>query len=291
MNTSSKVFLPISYQELFSTWKNVPNAIIYAGGTELFRNRRIKLPFFPTEIISLERMEDLHKISRTERYLEVGAMVKLNQIINLGKVVPEALVQCLEGIASPQLRNIATIGGNICNPQRRLDSSVPLIALDAQIELRSISSSRWLSASQFASLPGPPALAKGEILSRIRIPLEAWTFSRYIKFRSPGSIEPGGGLLFLIRNQKNILSAIRVVYSGKLVLREKNSETMLTGKKLPLDIKETRSFIEHWKSYLSVFEGNEDSIFTGLEGKSNSDLSKTQILNFIESALMTITDL
>ena len=290
MNSSTKVFLPSTYQELFAIWKNSPAAIIYAGGTELIRNRRIKLPSFPSEIISLDRMDELHKISRTERYLEVGAMVKLNQIINLGKMVPEALVLCLQGIASPQLRNIASIGGNICNPDRRLDSSVPLIALDAHIELRSGSSSRWVSASQFASLPGPPSLAPGEILSRIRIPLDPWTFTWYKKFQSPGSIEPGGGLLFLIRTQKNILSTIRVVYSGKLVLREKNSETMLAGKKLPLDIKEMRSFIEHWKTYLSVFEGNEESIFPAGDGKFNSELSKAQIINFIESSLIKITD-
>ena len=290
MSNDSQIFFPSSFQELFSIWRNSPRALLYAGGTELIRNQGRRLLLFPQEIISLNRMEELHKISRTERYLEIGAMVKLNQIINLGKIVPEGLSRCLQGIADPQLRNIATIGGNICNPHRRLDASVPLIALDAHLELRTASSSRWISASQFASLPGPPAIGNQEILSRIRIPLDPWTFTWYKKFRSPGCIEPGGGILFIIRNQKNILSNIRVVYSGKVVLRERNSETMLVGKKLPLEMKEARTFIENWKTYLSVFEGNEESIFPDGDGNSKPELLKAQIINFIESTLLRISD-
>ena len=290
MRADYRFFSPAGFQELFSFWKSSPDAILYAGGTELTRRQGNRILRFSQDIISLSRMEELHRISRTERYLEVGSMVKLNQIINLGKIVPEGLSSCLLHIADPQVRNLATIGGNICNPQRRLDISVPLIALDALLEIRSFSGSRWITASQFASLPGPPALAKNEIVSRIRIPLEPWTFTCYEKFSSCSGLEPGGGILLIIKNQKNILSNIRVVYSGKTVLRERNSETMLTGKKLPLDIKDTRSFVESWKSYLSVFENNEDSIFPESGGKSSAKLHKSQILNFIESTLLRISD-
>ena len=290
MYTNNQVYSPQSFQELFSIWKKNPEILLYAGGTELLRSRKICLPFFPREIISLDKIEELRRISRTERYLEIGAMAKLNQIIALGKIVPEGLVRCLERIASPQLRNTATIGGNICNPDRRLDTSVPLIALDAHLELRSSQASRWISASQFASLPGPPAFTGQEILTRLRIPLEPWTFSSYSKFGSTGINEPGGGILFILRNQKNILSGIRVVYSGKIVLREKNSESMLTGKKLPLDIRDTRAFIENWKTYLSVFDGNEESIFPDGDGKQKPELLKSQILNFIETTLFKISD-
>ena len=286
----SQVFYPSSFQELFSAWGRFPDAVLYAGGTEYVRNQSRRIPILPQNIISLHKLEELCKISRTERYIEIGAMARLSQIIQHGKVVPEALTKCLECIAGPQLRNLATIGGNICNSSRRLDGAAPLIALDAQYELRTAQSTRWVSASRFSSLPGPPALASQEILTRIRIPLEPWNFTCYRKFYTVGSNEPGAGILFIMRNQKNILTNIRVVYSGKAILREKTSETMLAGKRLPLDRKDAAAFVDSWRTYLSVLEGAESYIFLGYNGSLHPELAKIQILNFVETTITRISE-
>ena len=152
----SQVFFPAGYQELFSYWNQNPDAVLFAGGTEHIRNQNRRILVLPQKIISLDQIDDLRRIGRTERYLEIGAMVNLDEIINVGKIVPEALSQCLICIAGPQLRNQATIGGNLCNPSRRLDASAPMIALDAHFELRNAQSTRWISASRFFSMPGMP---------------------------------------------------------------------------------------------------------------------------------------
>jgi hypothetical protein len=86
------------------------------------------------------------------------------------------------------------------------------------------------------------------------------------------------------------LTNIRVVYSGLTVLHEKNSETMLAGKRLPLDKKVAAAFLGEWETYLSVFDGNEIAVFPGKEKAFNPGLEKAQILNFIESNLDLITD-
>ena len=285
-----RVFIPSNFSELFTAWNHNPDMKLFAGGTEYIRNQANRILSLPPNIISLDKIEELRKISRTERYLVIGAMVKLNQIIELGRIVPEALCLCLEKIGSPQIRNIATIGGNICNPSRRLDASAPMIALDAQYELRSAKTSRWVQASRFSSLPGPPALAERELLTRIRIPLEPWSFTSYRKFHTPGSTESGGGILFIVKNQKNILTDIRVVYSGKTILREKNCETKLAGKQLPLSKKNAGEFVEGWRNYLSAFKGgNEKSIFGG-DKESSPEMLKAQIINFIENALLSISE-
>ena len=285
----NQTFFPASFQELFGIWNRFPDAKIFAGGIEHLRNQNGRVPVLPEHIISLQRLEEMGRISRTEKYLEIGAMVKLNQILQLGRIVPEVLIKCLESIAGPQVRNMASIGGNLCNFSRKLDCSAPMIALDAQYELRTAKSSRWISASRFSSLPGPPELARNEILARIRIPLNPWTFTRYFKFRNTGNNEPGGNILFIMQNQKNILTHIRVVYCGQMVLRERNSEIMLEGKHLPLDRKNIAAFIDKWKTYLSVFEGNENSIFAGTDENSYPELEKAQILNFIENTLMSVS--
>ena len=154
----SQVFFPSGFQELFSTWNRLNNSVLYAGGTELIRYQGSRAFSFPPNVIFLDKIKELSKISRTERYLEIGAMVKLNQIIHLGKIVPEALTLCLECIGGPQLRNQATIGGNICNPSGRLDASGPMIALDAQYELRTAQSARWISASTVRAFMVSPGL-------------------------------------------------------------------------------------------------------------------------------------
>jgi len=286
----SKVFSPTGLQELFSSWNSNPDAVLCAGGTEHIRNQKSRIPPLPRSIISLDKMEELRKISRTERYLEIGSMVKLSKIINMGKIVPEVLIHCLENIADPQLRSQATIGGNICNPYIRMDTSAPMIALDAQYELRSAQSARWVSASRFSSQPGPLSLGNQECLTRIRVPLEPWTFTWYRKFNFSLSSRPGGCILLILRNQKDILTDIRVLYSSQAIFREKNAESMLMGKHLPLDHRDASAFVDAWKNYLSSMPEGENIEFPGEYGKLSPGLIKAQILRFIESTLLHISD-
>jgi CO/xanthine dehydrogenase FAD-binding subunit len=273
----NQVFSPSTFAELFNAWNRFPDAAPFAGGTEIIRGQGAQILTLPRNILSLEKLEDLHRITRTERYLEIGAMVRLNDIIRLGKVVPEALTRCLEGIAGPQLRNLATIGGNLCTGDRRLDASAPMIALDAIYELRNSQAPRWISASRFSSLPGPLAIEPQELLTRIRIPLEQWNYTVYHKFGNRDSHRTGGAMIFIIKNQKNVLGDIRIVYAGDGILRDKNSETLLIGKHLPLNRRDALDFVEHWEAYLSALD-------------SPNALNRAKILNFIESLILNLSD-
>jgi CO/xanthine dehydrogenase FAD-binding subunit len=138
--------------------------------------------------------------------------------------------------------------------------------------------------------PGPLKLAPQELLTRIRVPLEPWTFNWYRKINKTGGNKPGGGILLILRNQKDILTDIRVVYSGNAILREKNSESMLAGKHLPLDHKDAQAFVDSWKDYLYSLEEDEKSLFQGEEGNFSPELIKAQIIHFIESTLVHISD-
>jgi CO/xanthine dehydrogenase FAD-binding subunit len=273
----NQVFFPETFGELFSAWAKFPDAVPFAGGTEIMRNQGPRIPLLPRNILCLDRLEDLRRITRTERYLEIGAMVPLNEIIYLGKVVPEALTRCLEGIAGPQLRNLATIGGNLCYKKRRLDASGPMIALDALFELRSAASARWISAVRFASLAGPVALNAQELLTRIRVPLAQWDYSVYKKFKPQETGGYDGGAVFIFRYEKNVLSDLRLVFSGETILRDKSTESLLVGKNLPLNKKDAAAFVAHFKTYL-----------VGLENPT--PLLRAGLLNFIESSLAALTD-
>jgi CO/xanthine dehydrogenase FAD-binding subunit len=273
----NQVFFPENFQELFSAWTRYPQAVPYAGGTGLIRRQGRQVLELPPIILSLEKLLDLQRVTRTERYLEIGAMVRLGEILRLGKIVPEALTLCVEGIGNPQLRNIATMGGNICYPARKLDLSAVMIALDAHYELRNSQNSRWISATRFSSPPGPPAINGQELLTRIRIPLDQWNYSVYRKFKDPASGESAGVMVFIMKNQKSVLTDMRIVYAAETILRDKNSETSLVGKQLPLNRRDAQNFTEQWRTFLSAQE-------------NPAPITREELLNFIESNILFIAD-
>ncbi|MCL2558090.1 MAG: FAD binding domain-containing protein [Treponema sp.] len=246
------VFRPESYAELFSQWEKSPDAEILAGGTEIMRRLggRRAAPL-PRSLIVLDGIEEMRRISRSESYLEIGAAATLSRIIELGKHAPGALLRCLRGIACPQLRGMASLGGNVFSG---LDASAALVALDAQYELRRAQSARWIAAARFAPAPG-------ELICRIRVPLDAWDFSEFRKF--PGRSDSGGIAVFLAKAQKNTLTDVRVICKDALeTMRDKDAQDMLIGKRLPLARKTASAFAAHWKERLRSAEGADD-VLTG----------------------------
>ena len=271
----NQFFFPASYMDLFTSWNLYPSAVLFAGGTGLLRDQGRQVFELPQIILSLDRLDELQKISRTERFLEIGAMVKLNKIIEVGKIVPLAFRRALECIAGPQLRNMATIGGNICYHGRRLDSAAVLSALDAQFELRTAHSSRWISALRFFSMPSPNMLAPKELLTRIRVPLDIWDYTAYKKFE--GHASRSRVVLFLAKTQKDVLSDIKIVYKTDVIWRDRDSESMLIGKRLPLTRKIAYDFIAHWEDFLSGVHNMEE-------------LSRQELINFIESNVFNLSE-
>ena len=264
----SQVFYPVSFHELFSAWNRFPEAVPYAGGTDQNWRQGKNIFKLPAVILCLDKLQELHRITRTEHYLEIGSMVRLNKIIWLGKVVPDVLRICLENIGGVQLRNIATIGGNICGISRLLDVPAALTALDAQYELRNAHSTRWLSASRFHSKEEKSVLESQELLTRIRLPLHQWDYSIYKKFL-PDDFLKSEALVFLANAQKSVLSDIRVVYKAASIIRNKNGEDILNGKFLPLNRKTADDFIANWREFLNdrrdVSEFSKNALLAGIE--------------------------
>jgi CO/xanthine dehydrogenase FAD-binding subunit len=278
----NRVYFPSNYAEIFTVWERHPSAVLYAGGTGLVREQGRQTIALPPVLFSLDKFEELHKISRTERFLEIGAMVKLSRILDLGKIVPAVLLHCLRGIAGPPLRNIATIGGNICFPHRRLDSAAALCALDAQFELRTAQSVRWISAARFFAMPSQGSLnpkyalnkVSHEILTRIRVPFDIWDYSAYQKF--DGEKSQSRVAVFLAKTQKNILRDISIIYKTDIIWRDRNSESILIGKALPLSRRITADFIAHWGSVLKREDIDEPS--------------KAEMINFIRTNVYNLSE-
>jgi len=272
----NQVVIPSSFQELFAAWNRFPDAVLFAGGTNVIGKQEKNILYLPPGFLSLDKIEELHRITRTEQYLEIGSMVKLNKLLMLGKIVPDVLCLCLKKIAGVQLRNIATIGGNICCTSRLLDLPAPLTALDAQYEFRNASNTtRWVSASRFHSEENT-TLEKHEILTRIRLPLHQWDYTVYKKFFCEDNFN-SETLVLIAKTRKNLLSDIRVIYKGKTIFRNKEAEDILNGKYLPLNRKTANEFLISWLEYLD-------------KKQEISKFSKNSLLNSIEECILDLSE-
>ena len=274
----NQVFSPTSLPELFSSWGRFPDAVLFAGGTSLVQGQGGLAFSLPRNLISLSRIEELRRFSRTERYLDIGATATLSDILALGKILPEVLRKALAEMANPQVRNLATIGGNVCSLSRRMDAYAPLVALDARLELRTAVSSRWISASRFAPAFGPPLLAADELLTRIRLPLESWDYCVHRRLGVPRwPDEEGAVFSFIARAQKGILSDVRMAFAGRTLVRDREIDNMVIGKALPLETKVAAAFVERWRSAVA-------------DAQFPTGLLKDRFLNLAEQAVFGLCD-
>lgn len=160
---------PSTLDEAFGLAAGIPGSRFVAGGTDLLlqmSNGRAE----PPALISLRGLSELGGIEVSPR-LRIGAAVPLSDV-QVHPVVAEklpALVESIAGLGSRQIRNVATVGGNLCNASPAADTAPPLLVYGAFLELQDANGSREVTLDEFLRGPGQTALRPGEILSAILI--------------------------------------------------------------------------------------------------------------------------
>jgi CO/xanthine dehydrogenase FAD-binding subunit len=256
MDGLNDFYQPASLAEFFADWFKAPLAEPFACDALQLVKRGSHQIEMPPQYLSLDFIDELKKISRTERYLEIGSMATLRDILKLGRSVPKILRQVLEGAASPSLHPLISFGACIHPKTQRSEIAAALITLDARYELRtSPSSSRWLSSARYAALADQGTSPGRELLTRVRVPLGEWDYSIYRKIRQIDDAAVGSMVMLLLaKMQKDILTDIRVVFAIDSVYREKNAESFLSGKHLPLAQRDTDFFVSLWRDYFAELE-------------------------------------
>ena len=246
-NKQQPVYRPYTLNELLVLADEIPQAYIYAGGIELLSKKsRWQDLFNNSRFIYIGEIEELSRISRTEKYLEIGAAVTISKMLNIGKnIIGSVLYNALLATGTPSIRNLATIGGNICAASAYSTILPVLYAVDTRVEIRSIRKSYWLPLSRFILNSGKNILQEGDVLTRIRIPSEEWPYQCYKKITGRKT-QRIASLVFcaIAETSKNVLSDIRLVYGalGPKILRNREFELKLAGRKLPLSEKEVNAF-------------------------------------------------
>ena len=145
-------------------------AALIAGGTDVIVMVKQK-KMSPDVLISLQGVPGLDQI-QFDGILKIGPMVT-HRAIEKSELIRKnfsALTDAVDYLGSIQIRNVATIGGNICTAAPSADTAVPLLALGAQLKMKGAKSERTIPIDQFFTAPGETVLTQGEILTGIEIP-------------------------------------------------------------------------------------------------------------------------
>lgn len=162
-------YRPTQLNEVLTLLHQQPDAVLVAGATDLGLELSHQRQHYPM-MISLEGVTELKFIQQTSDRVEIGATVPLSQIeTNLAGVFP-ALDEMVHWFAARQIRNRATIGGNIGTASPIGDLPPVLLALDADIRLASVKGERILPLANFFQGYRQTELQPGEVIVSVIIP-------------------------------------------------------------------------------------------------------------------------
>jgi xanthine dehydrogenase molybdopterin binding subunit/xanthine dehydrogenase small subunit len=229
-----KFLRPTSMAELFSFMAEFPEARLIAGATELGLDISKRFRKFPA-LISIEAVPELTQIDKTEKEWRVGGAATLTAIQDqLGAEFP-ALAEMLYLFGSRQIRNRATMGGNLVTASPIGDSAPVLLALDASVVLASAARERTLPVEKFFVGYRKTALEPGEVLKTIVIPRGTKRRTRFYKVskRREMDISTVAGCFTIELDGKQVVKHARIAYGGVALtpVRARKTEETLVGQK------------------------------------------------------------
>ena len=178
MNAIERYLAPTGLVQALAALGGPDGAVVLAGGTDLMpQNHAGKVPPART-LLNIKRVEGLDAIAVDGNVLVLGALVTIAQLQHHPLVKQHAamLADAADHFASQQIRNSATLGGNICNASPAGDTLPVLLALDAELELASLTregalARRRVAIDGFFTGPGRTRRGANELLTAVRLPL------------------------------------------------------------------------------------------------------------------------
>jgi carbon-monoxide dehydrogenase medium subunit len=185
-------YRPSTTEELLEILNELPPGVkLHAGGTDLMVHlKEVKIE--PDSIVDLSGIEDLNYIRQQNDKLIVGAMAPFSRLIPhpLLDGPFRALREASVLVGSVQIRNRATLAGNICNASPAADTVPPLVVFDASAVIRSLSGSRTVPVVDFITGPGTTVLEPGEFVEAVEIPIPSGAAgSAYLRMTRRRSVD------------------------------------------------------------------------------------------------------
>lgn len=252
-------------------------AKVIAGGTDLIVQMRRGM-VKPEYVINIGRIKELDYINYDKEGLKIGALTTIrslekSEIFNQDHLV---ISKAAGQLASIGVRNIATVGGNLCNASPSADMAPSLIGLGAQVKIAGLKSTRKVLLEDFFKGPGITILGNGEMLVEIQVPKVApKTGAAYLKYGIRGSIDLAivGVAVVIMLGKRGECQDAKIVLGAvaPTPMRAKKAEEILKGKKIDQElieesgrmaseearpISDVRATAEYRKEMVKVFTRN-----------------------------------
>jgi CO/xanthine dehydrogenase FAD-binding subunit len=236
-----EVFLPETMEELWPILDSDPNVALYAGGTDLLVALRHGV-IRPTRLVCLERLESLKGVQDHGNEVFIGAATTHARLLENQSVHEKfpVLAKAVGSLASPPIRNMGTIGGNIVTASPAGDTLPALYALRAEIEIRSAKASLRVPIEKFVLGPGQVSLIPGEIVSGIWLDGSyQWTISHYEKVgrRKAQACSVASLAALVSLSDDGLVEDVRLAWGsvGPTVVVSEEAEAALMGKPLTVE--------------------------------------------------------
>lgn len=237
MNLWQHYVRPTSIAEAVDALTSAPGlAIPIGGGTDILLDlNQGRHPPVHT-VVDLTEIVEMKDIELREDRLFIGAGVPISHIARdpLVAIHARALIQACDLIGGPQVRNVATLGGNVAHALPAADGTIALMCLEAEAEVASPQGRQLTPLPGLFLGPGKSALQKDEIITGFYIshikPGQASSFKRIM--RPQGVALPILNLSVWLEREHDVIRQIRIAVGpgGALPFRARRAETFLSGK-------------------------------------------------------------
>jgi len=219
-----------------------------AGGTDLLpqmKNGLVK----PARVVDLSGVAELKRLEVAgDGALHIGASVSA-RTVELSDAVRNGFLAVAEGagvIGSHQVRNLATVGGNVCNSAPSADVSPPLVAMDAVVVIEGPNGQRLLPITDFFQGVRRTALEPGEMMVEIVVPAQpagsGGTYVRHTPRRELDIAVVGVSSQLTIQNGVCTKARIALGAVAPVIVRATEAEAKLEGQQItPALIEEAAS--------------------------------------------------
>lgn len=231
-------------EEAVSLLKEHPDTRIISGGSDvLIKIREGKMA--GTSLVCIRDIEELKGVKKTESGdIYIGAGTTFSHITNdpfIQESIP-VLGEAVDEVGGPQIRNIGTIGGNICNGAVSADSAPTVFSLNALLRIEDGNGGRTVPVREFYLGPGRVDLKRGEILTHVIIPFKEYEgyHGNYIKYSMRKAMDIATlscSVVSKVNREKNILEDVRITFGVAAPVPFRCEKTEAAIKGMPVDEK------------------------------------------------------
>ena len=258
--STNEFFVPDNVDSFAEWYANHPDALLIAGATDVGLWVTKQLRRFD-EICFISNLPGLCEIVHNEDELHVGAGVTLSQFHRDADQLSHSLAELIHRFGSVQVRNSATVGGNIANGSPIGDLAPALIALGSKLVLRKGSNRRIIVLEDFFMDYGVQDRQPGEFVESLRIPKKAKSLACYkLSKRFDQDISSVCGC-FNINVQDGLVDSARIAFGGMAAIpkRATATEKQLLGARWNMElIDKTLSTIEEDFSPITDMRASRD---------------------------------